>query len=902
MRGGPGVATEVLVVQPLLATKLHVPTRRRALVPRPRLSERLSRADGAALTLVSAPAGFGKTTVLTEWLDSGGTGAGAAAWLSLDEGDNDPAVFWTYVLAALRTVSDAIGADVGSSVDAVPTRLVNELAALPGELVLVLDDYHVVDSSEVRDGVQLLVEHLPAQVRLVIATRTDPVLPLARMRARGELVELRAADLRFTAEEAATYLGEVMGLDLTGDDVAALEARTEGWIAALQLAALSMQDRDDVAGFIANFAGDDRYIVDYLVEEVLQRQPEPVRSFLLQTSVLGRLTGPLCDAVTGRDDGAAVLDALDRGNLFVVPLDTRRRWYRYHHLFADVLQVHLLDEQPGAVADLHRRACAWHEREGDLAEAVAHALAAGDHDRAADLIEPALPALQRHRQEATMRRWLEALPDEVVRARPVLSVGYVAALMVSGDAAEVDERLREVERLLTADDAPAPGTVVVDEEAFRRLPAAIAVYRTGRLLLSGDVPGAIAHARTALDLLRPEDHQGRGAVAGLLGLAHWTTGDLDAGLRWWTEAAAALESAGFRSDVTGAALATADIRSAQGRPAEAMAAYDRALRIVDPGTGTPLRGAADLHVGMAGVLLERSDAAAARRHLAAADELGEAGGLPQFPYRRCVVLARVHEADGDVDGALALLAEAERRYVADYFPEVRPVAALRARLLARQGRWGEALGWARERGLSPADELDYLHEFAHLCLARALAARHAATGEQQALLDAVSLLDRLTAAAEAGGRTGSLIELLVVRAVAEQSRGDTGAAAAALRRAVDLGEPAGYVQVFLDERRSLAALLATVATPGGVLAAQVRRPTADVPGGPVDALSARELDVLRLLDTDLDGPDIARRLFVSVNTVRTHTKNIYAKLGVNNRRAAVRRGDELGLLGRAGER
>ncbi len=390
----------------LLETKLYVPRPRRGLVLRPRLSERLDRGAASKLVLVSAPAGFGKTTLLGEWLAAGPAAPGGerlAAWLSLDRGDNDPGSFWAYVIAALRAVAPGVGegalaflrAPQPPAIEAVLTALLNDLAAVAGEIVLVLDDYHVIDGREVRDGMAFLVDHVPPGLHVVIASRADPVLPLARLRARGELAEIRAAELRFTAAEAAAYLNGMMGLELTARDVAALESRTEGWIAALQLAALSMQGRDDVAGFISGFAGDDRYVVDYLAEEVLARQSGRVQAFLLATCILGRLSGPLCDAVTGQGGGKAMLEALDRGNLFLVPLDDRRRWYRYHHLFADVLQARLLDEQPGQVPELHRRASAWYEQNGDRSEAVRHALAAGDFGRAADLVELAIPAIRR---------------------------------------------------------------------------------------------------------------------------------------------------------------------------------------------------------------------------------------------------------------------------------------------------------------------------------------------------------------------------------------------------------------------------------------------------------------------------------------------------------------------------
>src|SRR5215207_7606727 len=413
---------------PLLETKLHVPRRRPGLVARPRLIDRLSRGAESALTLVSAPAGFGKTSLLADWLAAAGVDERCTAWLSLDQRDNDPALFWTYLVTALKTAVPGVGGSALSlldspqpTMDVVRATLINDLGATSSDVVVVLDDYHVLEARDVLQGMAFLLEHLPRQIHLVIASRADPALPLARLRGRGELVEIRAADLRFTPDEAAAYLNGVMGLVLSAGDVAALEGRTEGWIAALQLAALSMQGRDNVAQFIKGFAGDDRYIVDYLVEEVLQRQPEHVREFLLQTSVLNRLTGPLCDAVTGRDGGKAMLEALDRANLFLVALDDWRQWYRYHHLFADVLRAHLANEQPDQVAELHRRASAWYERNAQRPEAIRHALSAGDFVHAADLVELEWPALARARHEVTLRGWLAALPDELLRCRPVLS-------------------------------------------------------------------------------------------------------------------------------------------------------------------------------------------------------------------------------------------------------------------------------------------------------------------------------------------------------------------------------------------------------------------------------------------------------------------------------------------------
>src|SRR5438477_10119447 len=442
----------------ILATKLYLPRLRPNVVSRPRLLERLNAGLHRKLTLIAAPAGFGKTTLVSEWVEGIDR---PTDWLSLDEGENDPTRFLAYLVTALQTIAATLGEGVLGVLqssrppppEAILTALLNEITTLPDQFVLVLDDYHVIDAKPVDLALTYLVEHLPPHMHLVIATREDPQLPLARLRARGHLTELRAADLRFTASEAAAFLNQVMGLSLSVADIAALEDHTEGWIAGLQLAALSMQGRQDVPGFIRAFAGDHRYIVEYLVEEVLQRQPAPVRTFLLQTSILDQLSGSLCDAVTGQQEGDARLEALERGNFFVVPLDETRHLYRYHHLFVQVLSAHLLAEQADQVSTLHRHASVWYEQHGLAPDAIRHALSACDFGRAADLIERALPAMRRRRQDAMLLGWFKALPDEFVHFRPVLSVGYAYALLSGGELEGVEARLSDAERWLgmTAD-------------------------------------------------------------------------------------------------------------------------------------------------------------------------------------------------------------------------------------------------------------------------------------------------------------------------------------------------------------------------------------------------------------------------------------------------------------------
>ncbi len=911
----------------LLETKLFVPRPRQGLVSRPRLSERLSQVTASKLTLVSAPAGFGKTTLLAGWLaarSAAPTDEPDLAWLSLDPRDNDPAVFWPYVVAALQTAAPGVGVSAlallqsarPAAIEVVLTELLNDLDALPNHIILVLDDYHAIDGQELQAEMAFLLDHLPSKLHLVIGSRADPALPLARLRARGELVEIRAAELRFTLDEAAAYLTESMGLVLTATDVAALEGRTEGWIAALQLAALSMQGRDDVAGFIAGFAGDDRYIVDYLVEEVLDRQPEGVRDFLIQTSILDRLSGPLCDAVTGRGDGSAMLKTLDRANLFVVPLDDSRRWYRYHQLFADVLQTHLLAERAEATNDLHRRASQWYGQHAEPSPAIRHALAAGDVDRAADLMELAIPELRRSRQEATIRSWLDVIPDEVVRVRPVLGIGFIGALMAVNEFDGVEPRLNDLERWLepigdrTGTWTRPPGMVVVDHPEFLRLPAAVELYRAALALLRGDAPGTISHAQLAMERTTEGDDVIRAGASGLSGLAFWSQGDLEAAHRGYSLCVEGLQRSGHISDVLGASIAVADIRITQGRLREAARTYEQALQLAAAEVGPALRGTADMHVGLSRIAYERDDLNAATQHLERARELGEHTWLPQNAYRWRVAMARLREADGDLDGALQLLDEAQRVYLGDFSPNVRPVPAMSARVLAAQGRLTDALAWAREQSVSADDELSYLREFEHITLARVLLAQSHAGSPKRPTGEVSQLIDRLLRAAEEGERAGSVIEVLVLQALTRQADGDIPAALTSLERALILAEPEGYVRVFVGEGPPLASLLAKVGKQRAGsdyvrrLLAASRRPTGHPAGAAagsdgrrlVEPLSDRELDVLRLLGSDLDGPVIARELSISLNTLRTHTKSIYAKLGVSSRRAAVSKGAELNVL------
>ena len=902
---------------PLLATKLYVPKWRPGFVARPTLITRLGQGIERKLTLVSAPAGFGKTTLLAEWLAATPANERPAAWVSLDRSDNDPALFWAYVIAALQTIQSGIGANALSllrspqppPIESVLTILINELTTIEDDIALILDDLHMIDNSLVHDGIAFLLDHLPPQMHLVIASRSDPPLPLARLRGRGESTELRAADLRFTPDEAAAFLNEVMGLELSAAAVTSLETRTEGWIAGLQLAALSMQGRDDVTGFIAAFTGDDRYIVDYLVEEVLGRQTEHIRRFLLQTSMLDRLSGSLCDVVTGQEDGKGVLEALERGNLFVVPLDDRRQWYRYHHLFADVLHAHAMEEQPDELPLRHRRASEWYEENGLRADAVRHALAAEDFARAAGLVEVAALPLLGSSQETTLHGWLKALPDEVVRTRPVLSVYYAFASFSHDGLDAAEARLRDAERWLdTTAETPSGEMVVVDEVGFRSLPGTIAVARAYLAGARGDVAGIVTHARRAVDLLPVSDDLWRGAAAALLGIGYWTTGDLEDAYLNFAEGRARLEMTGYTQFQIVSTHILADIRRAQGRLHEAERIYERSLRLAKE-LGDSAWGTTDVYVGLSELHRERDDLDGATQYLLRSKELGEHAGLPDTRHRWYVAMARVKEAQGDLGGALDLLDEAARQYVQGADPDLHPVAALKTQVWVAQGRLADALGWVRERSLSVDDDLSYLREFEHITLARVLIAQYRRERDERSIQGAVGLLERLLHAAEDGERTGSVIEILVLQALAQAARGDIPPALVPLDRALTLAEPEGYVRVFVAEGEAMRNLLRHAAA-AGTATPYTRRPLSafDTPARPAspssqtvaavlaEPLTAREVEIVRLIAAGMRNTEIADQLFISLSTVKRHIANAYGKLGVSHRTEAIVRANELNLL------
>jgi LuxR family transcriptional regulator, maltose regulon positive regulatory protein len=893
----------------LIPTKMSVPRTRQALVARPRLEELLEQSLHARLTLVSGPAGFGKSTLVAAWLSKVMQEGKAVAWVSLDAADDDPERFWRYVVAALEgacpgTIPDAdeLSKATGVSPDRVVAALVNDLATAATDVWLVLDDYHTVQSGVVHDGVEFLLANVSPRTHVVIITRADPDLPLPRWRVRRELVEVRVADLRFTLEETHSFLNGISGLNLSGRDVKTLEQRTEGWVAALQLAALSLQgrDRNEPGDFISRFAGNDKYIVDYLVDEVLAHLEGDIREFLLSTSILDRISGSLCDAVTGRDHGRLMLANLERANLFLFPLDDQRAWYRYHHLFVDVLRARLYQEHGEAVSLLHRNASRWFEDNGDVEDAVRHALDGKDYARATYLMELALPAVRRNRQDALLMRWLIALPDKAVAHSPALSVFYGWMLMVTGDLGAVEARLDDATRTL----ANAPAEVRAswaETDELRSLPATIAVYRASLAQARGQMDDTASHAQHAVDLSGPDDHLARGAATGFLGLASWAHGDVTAAVHMFGNAVDSLLAAGNLVDSLGSTVVLADMFLAAGRPGEARRLYTRALRSTEAQGLSFAQTSALLHVGLSEIDLEVGDLTRARWHLDTALTLDDHLSLTANHFRWFLAMGRLTEAEGDRAAAVELLERAQSLYRPGFFVDVRPIPAVMARVWIGNDQLHDAERWAAGYEWSTTDASDYLAEYDHLTYVRLLLAQHRAHTNPGGADEAARLLEQMLGSAISDGRWGSVIEIHMLAALVHDAQGDRSTAVDSLSRAfTTTPEPGAYARLFLAEGEPMLTLLRYAqhlgladGHPARILT-QYERP---VPNHAlVDPLSERETQVLRLLDSDLTGPEIARSLFVSHNTVRTHTRHIFAKLQVTTRRAAVLRAAELRLL------
>jgi LuxR family maltose regulon positive regulatory protein len=954
---------------PLLTTKLYIPPPRSNLVPRPNLVLRLDEGLqlGHKLTLVSAPAGFGKTTLLSEWIAGGlsrhrlapqgsrpprvlrggsssapqpngvRAGTGRTGWLSLDEDDNDLARFLTYLVAALQTIEGNLGQGVLAALqspgavnaEAILTPLINEIAGLPDHLILVLDDYHVIESQPVDNALVFFLDHLPPHtgahggMHLVIAGRSDPSLPLSRLRAGGQMTEIRAADLRFTLDEVAVFLTKAMGLDLSAENVAALGTRTEGWIAGLQLAALSMQGlkrSGDVTDFVNRFTGSDRYIQDYLVDEVLKQRPQGTRDFLLQTSILDRLSGPLCDAVMaspsllgeGLEKGSsqAILEALEAANLFIVPLDNERRWYRYHHLFADLLRQRLHQNPPplsspptggkeegaptdgkeesaptggkegGSVAELHVRASVWYENNGMEIEAFHHAAAANDVERAARLIEGGGMPLHFRGAVAPVLNWLESLPTTVLDARPSLWTTYASVLLVSGQETGVELKLQAAEAALQGAEP---------DDKTRDLIGRIAATRATLAANQYQVETIIAQSRRALEYLHPDNLSFRTFTIWKLGYAYHLQGDRAAASRAYTEAISISQASGNIITTIVATIGLGSLQESENQLYLAAETYRRALQLFGD---QPLPVACEAHLGLARILYQWNDVDAAQQHGQQSLQLARQSENTDRFVSCEVFLARLKLAQGDVAGATAILAKADQSVRQHNFVHRIPeVAAAQVLTLLHQGN------------LAAAADLAQTHE-----LPISQARVHLAQGDTSAALAA---LEPLRQQAEAKGWEDERLKVMVLQAVALQAHGEKDEAVRLLGDALALAEPGGFIRTFVDEGPPMARLL-NDALSRGIAPEYVRRLLAAFPDAEpeqadssmtkatgidlVEPLSEREIEVLQLIAEGLTNPEIASRLYLSLNTVKVHTRNIYGKLGVNNRTQAGVRARALGIL------
>jgi len=892
----------------ILATKLYQPPPRPHVVPRPRLIHQLNESLQRKLTLISAPAGFGKTTLISEW--SAGCGC-PVAWLALDEEDNDPSRFFAYFAAALQTIFTDIGKgelDLLKSAQSAPTEsvltaLLNEITAIGDNFILVLDDYHAIDSKAVDKAIIFLLKYLPPNMHLVITTREDPNLPLARLRARGQLNELRVADLRFTPSETAEFLNQVMGLSLSEEDILALENRTEGWIAGLQLAALALQGtvstqgQEDSTRFIQSFTGSHRFVMDYLVEEVLHQQSEDVKNFLLRTSILDRLCGPLCDAVLAGSsnsvqgmDGQATLEYLEQANLFIVPLDNERRWYRYHHLFADLLRKRLqqqsqkssvssTNDDASSVAELHRRASIWYEENGLEIEAFEHAAAANDIERAERLMAGKGMPLQFRGAMVPVLNWLASLPKADLDARPALWVTYASALtMVGQPVNKIEEMLKAAEAAL---DAATPQGSELNENT-RDLSGQIASIRAMLAIPQNQVATMIAQSRRALEYLHPDNLPVRTTATWTLGYAYQLQGDRVAASRTYTDAIAISQASGNIMILLGATTCLGQVQESENKLNLAAETYRRVLQLAgDP----PLPGACEAHLGLARIFYQWNDLDAARRHGQQSLQLARQLENVDTPAASWALLARVKLVRGDAASASVLLAEAEQflkqHHSAHRMPEVAAI---------------QVLTLLHYEDFKSAAELAEKHS---LLISQARV--HLKNGDPSS---ALAVLEPLRWESETKSWQDQRLKAMVLQSLVLQAHGQKEQAVQVLAEALALAEPGGFIRIFIDEGPPMAALLQETAKQGiasnyvrQILEAfgQVETKTS-VTKLLIEPLTERELEVLKLLGTYLKGPEIARQLMVSLNTMRTHTKNIYNKLGVNNRQAAVRRAQELDLL------
>ena len=869
----------------LLQTKLHVPRLRPFLVPRPHLIKALNQGLAGKLTLISAPAGFGKTTLVSSWIDTLQTENATLpplstqiAWLSLDKNDHVPARFLSYIIAALQRVDPHIGVSARSMLQASPlpvptllTALLNDIAARPDPLVLVLDDYHVVDAQPIDEALAFLLDHMPPQLHLVITTREDPNLPLARLRVRGQLTAVRASDLRFDLAEAAVFLRQTMGLDLSEDNIAALEARTEGWVAGLQLASISLQGRQhDAADFIDAFTGSHRFVLDYLVEEVLHRQSESVQRFLLQTSVLDRLCGPLCDAVCLSTDGQATLEALDRANLFLIPLDNERRWYRYHHLFVEFLRQRLQQQYPNNIAEHEIRASEWYEDNGYEIEAFQHAVAANDVQRAERLVEGEGTPMHFRGAGAYVLNWLASLSKTELDASPSLWVIYASTLLFVGQHLAVEQKLQAAEAALQDSGSDDKTTDLVGR---------IASLRATMAVIQNDVETIIAESLRAQKYLHPDNLIYRISATWALGVAYQFQGNRAAASRAFTKT---ISIGGDSIYVIAATINLGNIQESDNQLTLAAKTYENSLHLAgDP----PQPIACEGFLGLARIHYEWNELDAAEQYGQQCFQMTQQMDNVDSFVSYGIFLSRLMLARGDVPGAVTVLDEVEEFVHHNNF-EFRMSSVADAQVLAL----------LREGSVEKAAQLARMHD-----LPFSQARVHLAEGDSAS---ALAILERLCQ--QAKDQPDERLKVAVLQAIAYQANGELDKALQALRDALMLAEPDGFMRIFLDEGAVMAQLLSDAMAQGmmpgyvskllAVFEAEKQESDLPLPQALIDPLSERELEVLALVAAGLKNKEIAEQLFISLNTVLYHIKNIYDKLGVRKRTLAIIKARELDLL------
>lgn len=889
---------------PILATKLYVPPHRTKTVLRPRLIERLNEGLTSCrkLTLISAPAGFGKSTLVSEWVAALSTsalplgeGLGVrVAWLSLDEGDNDPTRFLTCLIVALQTIAANIGKGMlgvlqdpqPPSIESMLTTLLNEIATLPNSFILVLDDYHTLDAKSIDDALAFLLEHLPPQMHLVIATREDPHLPLARLRARDQLTELRAADLRFTSAEAAEFLNQMMGLDLSAGDIAALETRTEGWIAGLQLAAISMQGHQDTPSFIKSFTGSHHFVLDYLVEEVLQRQKPSLQTFLLRTSILDRMCGPLCDAVLldPSFSGQETLEYLEHANLFIVPLDNERRWYRYHHLFADLLRQRL--QQIDNAADYHIRASEWYENNDLMLEAFRHAAAANDVERAARLMESKEMPLHLPGVATAILNWLESLPTTVLNAQPALWWKQAALMLTIGQTKGVEEKLVSTEAALAA--AAVPGAE--PDDTTRNLIGKIAVARAVLAQTLYEAETSLAHARRALEYLHPNNLSYRSAATQVIGFAYYLRGQRAEAGRTYAQALSLAEAAGDNSYAVMATTRLGQIQEIGNQLYEAAETYRHALQLIGD---YPPPNAAVVYLGLARIYYEWNDLDAAEQY--AEQSLKLARQYDQIIDRLILselFLAGLKLARGDAVDAARILSQTEQTARQNNFAIRLPdIAATQALVHLRQGNLEAAALLARQNDLP-------------LIQARVLIAHKDPSA-------ALAVLEPQRQEAQTRDWADRLLNVMALQSIALYAHREKEKALELFRDVLAQAEPGGFIRLFVDEGEMMRLMICdfrfSILKTAPHLSAYLEKLLAAFPSTAVEnpkrnlqnlvePLSQRELEILGLIAQGLSNREISERLFLALDTIKGHNRRIFGKLQVASRTEAIARARELSLL------